>query len=199
MAAGQSIPGAPSLHETDDPMEILRRLMKDREPGIRLRAVSEYFDLKRRQELEKTPVAKTYDDIAKRATPDQREELSFYFRAIRALVATIAGQTYQPSDERALPTDYTPPAPEPLVEEERAAQPAIEAEVKAYSLTDRELEACGVIRINGHLVHALGDDHAEKIASGEMPFEEARAAHRRTLTKQPPPKIFDPFEGTNYE
>jgi hypothetical protein len=72
----------------------------------------------------------------------------------------------------------TLPPPAAITPEPRRQMPSLAAPV---ALPREMWEACGVWVLNGVPTHARGDQHAAKIVSGEIPFEQAVSAREATV------------------
>ena len=86
-------PGIIAAQDTDDPRELLKRLMKDRDPAIRLRAINAYLDLDGKQGC---PTCARYaqntlniDRIVQYATDEQANEMRAHIGVIKAHVVSI--------------------------------------------------------------------------------------------------------------
>jgi hypothetical protein len=68
----------------------------------------------------------------------------------------------------------TPPASEPAPQS-APARPA------PFALPREKWEACGIFMMNGIPTHSRGDQHAARIISGDIPYDEAAAQRRATV------------------
>ncbi len=181
---------------TDDPAVILQRLMKDRDPAIRLRAVSEWIDYQRKQEkgcpqcAARTAEHGDREDMLTRLTQAQRDSLADLIRQVNTVTTRASTQPVVTLEQRQadyaaahpMPVTYTAPpravedsTPEPI----EVAPPVVEDTSPRLTLLPHELwEAAGLIEMDNHAVtHPLGDEHAQLILTGAIPFEDASAQH----------------------
>jgi hypothetical protein len=130
--------GVVAQQSTDDPVEILKRLTKDKDPAIRLRAVTEWFDYQRKHERGCPVCAKRSDEdderenMLARATLADREGLSDLIRQANALTSRIKTQPLVVLDDlkdefdqlHPTPVTYIAPteAPEELSREDETDQ-----------------------------------------------------------------------------
>lgn len=174
------------------PLEIIKKLMRDSDPAIRLRAV-EMFQ-KYEERLADKPSLKT-DDLLHRATPDQLSALRVLLDQLTAWKSTVAQQPLR----RLFPNPYDPdgePVPEELLDRWKAddaarQQPAprpvpqVAAPVtvtpepaEPKSLPREYWDSVGIFEIDGVPTHSLGDDHAQRILDGTITLEDARDQQR---------------------
>jgi hypothetical protein len=101
--------------------------------------------------------------------------------AIRAL---LLAPEPAPEPEEQEPTAAGAPEPEPpppaaITPEPPRVVPSLAAPV---ALPREKWDACGVWVLNGTPTHALGDQHAARIISGEIPYEQAVGAREATVS-----------------
>jgi hypothetical protein len=181
------------------PEEILRKLMSDRDPSIRLRAVTEWIDYQRKQTIgcprceQRNEAERLTTAFIAAWTDDEREAVAELLRQVRAVKETIYTREPQlrpawdlpPSRVAAL--DSVTPQPsvaaaatftEPQRPTASEAEPA-----KPYELPREHWDEVGLFKANNTVTHSLGDDHAHKILSGEIPFDDARAEQDAALRR----------------
>jgi len=170
------------------PLEVIQKLMADRDPAIRLRAANAYLD-QLAKDAKGCPKCErrisddeVREDMLSRATAQDRHDLSRLIAQVNELTARIATQPALELDSLA-PLRGDTPAPEVESAAQAVSSPRV-VEVIARSestrtiLRESQYEAAGLIKLdNGAWTHAQGDEYAERIISGEIPFEEARAAN----------------------
>lgn len=174
------------------PEEILRRLLRDSDPNVRLRALDLWQ--KRFEDREKAP-NNSYHDLLHAATDDERKEFWHLVDRLNEVKDTIyqrhpglevdaitEGWRRRREQERlaAQPTEQAPATPAPPI----ATAPEIEApatpdETQVRPLPQSAWAQVGLFSLNGIVTHALGDEHTQRVLTGEIPFEEARARQLR--------------------
>lgn len=87
-----------TFEASDEPLVILRRLLKDRDPRVRLRAVNAFLALKAKEERGCPRCAETsandehLADTLRRGTPEQLDRLRDLIRATKELRAVMVTQ-----------------------------------------------------------------------------------------------------------
>lgn len=187
-----------------DEVKILRKLARDRNPQVRLRAVDLLLSIKKEQPRDPRSDA---DAFIKALSSDERSELTELLGQLRAFKERIYARepelrpdsdTPRQTVSIAVPCDSTtlgghdhgterqhdqPPGtvaavPEPPAVEPAAAAVRSDAEVSAAPLARELWNSVGLFELNGVVTHSLGDDHAAKILRGEIPLEVARDQHQ---------------------
>jgi hypothetical protein len=139
-------------------------------------------------------------------TDDEREELSAIIAELKAFKERIylrrpdlrpAGYLVR-AEDAPLPVVedlQQPPPAEPLIVAEIPSEP--EPTIgQPFSLSSALYAEVGLETLsNGAVTHPLGDEHAQRILDGSIPFDEARAAHDASLREldrlgAPPTKPF---------
>lgn len=176
------------------PMEILEKLMSDNDPAIRLRAVEAYLKNSEatcprcaaREEVERN------DMNVYTMRPDELEELDRLLLALDEFEARIKSTPRAADSRIEQENSYEqrihpePPHREAAVSVEAAESAAAkprrrerqpDEEVKApYELPKVLWEDAGLFELpeTGVVTHPDGDEVAQKILSGEIPFEDAK-------------------------
>jgi len=182
--------GVIAAQDTDDVVVLLRRMTKDREPSIRLRAIEAILKWEERNVQACATCAanaKLTNDsrrFIEYASDAQRERLGVVLAEFYALRADVQGYIDRGGTPN-VPAEPTPDAPTPdapmpdapMADTETPDAPAAPRTSIPPPLTDEERERAGLVVINGRLTHAKGDEHAEKILSREIPTEQAAHEH----------------------
>ncbi|MEO8520551.1 MAG: hypothetical protein ABI603_04255 [Acidobacteriota bacterium] len=107
-------------------------------------------------------------------TPMEITVLKSHEAAVYRALSAVAEE----DDEAAQEPEQQPEQPEEEPEQE-VEQPALVTS-KPLLLDEQLWEAVGVYRVHGIPTHSRGDQHAEAILSGAVPFETALAERRAT-------------------
>jgi hypothetical protein len=183
------------LPVTRTPEEILQKLMHDSDANIRLRAVSEYFDLQKSRAT-KCPVCEARADAEQltadflAALTDEEVETATAmmdrWNEFREAVYARLPKLRPDSEPAPAPPAVAPTIPEPRVRLVPKPQPETLVESEPDDPKDdaprplpRERYAeVGLIELKGGFItHVQGDEVAQKILSGEIPEDVARAQH----------------------
>lgn len=160
-----------------DEVKILKKLARDANPQVRLRAVDLLLSLKAKTTDQHEPAV----DI-KRLTADERSRLERLLLAIREVREEVWTRDPQQRPSWA-PQPVEAPWPQPPSTIQEAApvittQPTVdEPPDEPFRLARHRWPDVGLFEVKGALTHALGDDYAAKILDGTIPYDAARAQH----------------------
>lgn len=186
-------------HDTDDPLVLLRRLMKDKDPTVRLRAIDQILKLeeKRKVDTSDRDEVANIPDAMRRLTFAQRIELRQLLLAVKQLrtIASTQALTYDDENQVYLDEPQEPehatvqPDHQPPGQSADSAAPTCEqpddrvAEAAPVQVAPELFEELGLFEENGTVTHALGDDHAQQILTGVISLDDARRQHTESSKK----------------
>ncbi len=194
-AAGGSVsPLTTRAMGTDDIPRILLKMFSDPDATVRLRAIDAWQKFEERQAARGKRESPWHDLIAA-MTEDERDHV----RGCLETIATIKDTVFE-RNPRLMPDDLTlerrrrrdaeehrraldqqpPSVPVPTVEVTSDTAPTpVQTHVAPprTELTADLWEDVGLFELNGVVTHRLGDEHAQQILTGEISYEDARAAH----------------------
>lgn len=189
--------GVAAQHDTDDTRALLKRLTRDRDPAIRLRAVTELLKVEEREASGSCPTCsanaergRDADYILARALDTQKAELLSLLRQVKNLKCIIAAQPVRPVDsdgnpliELAPPTDHRKPfEPAPPLVREPAKPRAVEPPPVPHVVIPREdYDDLGLVEVRGVLTSTLGDEYVEDLRSGRISLADAKAQRARAV------------------
>lgn len=187
-----------------DEMKILRKLTRDSNPQVRLRAVDLLISLKQKQEkgcrqcTDRAAKEAATEDMLHRLTIEQRTRLRELIAEVNAIKAAALMQIPTWDAERQCYLDESPPpmactappavSPAPAIADAPACSVPPPSDVPPVPRElPRELwEAAGLIVLDdGTVTDALGDEEPQRILSGVVSFAEAAAreeASKRELS-----------------
>jgi hypothetical protein len=183
-------------------MVLLKRLMKDRNPTVRLRAIEAITKREERRASACPTCASASADAEVRAqfvdalTLEELDSLSKSLAEVRALRTSVYTRRpdLRPDHFRmpepvvavaatSLVAETAPPdAPRPV--RQRRAAPVATADAAPTTLDRARWPEVGLEELQGVVTHALGDEHARAILAGEIAFEDAKAAHADAVARQ---------------
>jgi hypothetical protein len=166
-----------------DEVKILKKLARDANPQVRLRAVDLLLSLKSK-EPSLSQTRQLGVDIARLTTSERSrlEQLLLEIRAVREEIwerdpiqrPSWAVMPSVPAIEWESQPVTTTPAPMKPQEADVIDTPSAEASSGLSPLLWPEV---GLFTQGGVVTHACGDAHAQAILDGTIPLDEARAAH----------------------
>jgi hypothetical protein len=185
----------------DDLRAIASKLTRDPDPAIRLRAIDLLDKWESRdREARANKGIDLYADVVLRLTNDQKERLAVLLTEIAAIKAAAQTQPVQPEPERpSLALNSLRPVA-PQVEPEPAAALAVQHDEDepaapapkpkpAPPITPARAEYLGLIRVNNRWTHPLGDEHAQRLISGEIQPEPLTLAQELEQRRRMPKVI----------
>jgi hypothetical protein len=180
------------------PLEIIQRLMRDRDPSIRLRAANAYLDHLGKPQPDARPTE--WHDFVKALSENERVEMLALLQALDEFKKRIYTRepdlrpdsemrpTVTPRKEPNHEQDPTrrldeavsePPAVKPAAGEPRRDQ----GRHREAKLGREQWQAVGLFEARGFITHALGDDHAARILRGEISYDQAVADEKEALRR----------------
>lgn len=183
-------PNAPAVgiippEEAIDEVKILRKLARDANPQVRLRAVDLLLSLKSKDAP--TSASRALGVDVARLTPSERTRLEALVAAVRAVYEEVWKRS---PDQRPswAPEPVDPPWPQQPSAPVTAPVATTAPDAPSVSeLPDVEAEpgqlarhlwpSVGIFLQNGKVTHALGDDHAQAILDGRISLDDARQQH----------------------
>lgn len=171
-----------------DEIAILKKLARDSNPQVRLRAVDLLLSLKDKGQDEAR--RHDYAPFLKALTQDERTELINLVDALHDFKERIYArepelrldwETPPPRQTQIDATLEEPTVPVAPVEPVAVADPLLhdldEAPPYPRTVAQEHWESVGLFEQNGVITHARGDVYAAQILSGEIPFDDAKAHH----------------------
>ncbi len=176
---------SPLFQASTDPVAILQKLLRDKDPAIRLRAVNAWFDYQQKQGCPtcKASLTSSADlaDVISRMTTDQKELARGLIKGMHDLIDNALTQPVAPIDLPVLLESSQPIAPHlsPLTtpKESQVEESPVEEEPEPSGLPTSKWASVGLFMVNGVVTHARGDEHAQQILDGTIPYDEAAANH----------------------
>lgn len=203
-------PNAPAVgiippDEAIDEVKILRKLARDANPQVRLRAVDLLLSLKSKD----APVAGTREpgiDL-KRLTTSERSRLEQLLIQVRAIREEIwerdpiqrPSWALEPIVPAFTDAPTVAPKPAPSVSQPAAVAESVETKIgeAPSGLPPRLWPEVGLFLQDGVVTHAYGDAHAQAILDGTIPIDEARAQHAAAQRNGEGVKRASLFKGTS--
>ena len=171
-----------------DEVKILKKLARDSDPRVRLRAVDLLLEQKRRGDEASSPVESreaVLHAFLKALTDEERARLIEILGTLRAFKETVYERrpdlrphpvaeiiVPEPVESREAVLHEEAPPPVEAPQSSPAEQSSTEPE--PYVLPRERYADVGLCEVNGTVTHPLGDDHAQRILSGEIPYDDAR-------------------------